>query len=652
MTLRPYRSTADAIARFPSEEELRKVPLEDRLSAIIVAARGQGAGPSERKSWDVSLPILAKLLVEANLGQVEMLIEYPMPETDARADVVLAGIHPETGADSYLVVELKQWDEAVPVWDTDHLVQGPKTHGIKVHPVAQVRGYCTYLLQYVEVLRTPPATLYGIAYLHNATEASVRKLRTAAPDDLGRLFTGEEREALKEYLRGKLSTESGAPAGKRLQDSPIQPRQQLTQIVTAGLRGESHYSLIGNQLLAYEHVVNQVKLAFEEDQKKVIIVTGGPGTGKSLIAASLVMDLHEEYRVRFSSGSITITETMRRFASKVKPGLKNLFTYYRDFSGAKPNSVDVLLCDEAHRVRKTSTYRRQKKELRTDRPQLDELMSAARVPVFFLDEHQVIRPDEVGTLATIMAQAARKGYSVQHIELDKQFRSRGSAAYQDWVLRLVGLRSGPPALWQGDDFDVRVASSPQEMETFLREKNRRGYTARIAAGYCWPWSGTRPDGTLVHDVQIDDWSMPWNKKDPKVGGEAPPSALWATDPRGFGQIGCIYTAQGLEYDWAGVILGEDIVFDGRYLAVRREFNQDPALRGTKKEPYSDAQIERVVRNIYHVLLTRGLLGVVIYAVDPATRKFISQLAGPLGSIGPATFDAHPGVDIAWRPKAD
>ncbi|MGA6209301.1 DNA/RNA helicase domain-containing protein [Nocardia testacea] len=629
MALPLFRSSARELATLPAAKELKKLAASDRLSQRIVDARGEGAGNPERRSWDISVPILAKLLVEADLADVEMLIEYRLPDSSARPDVVLAGVHPDTGDDNYVVVELKQWSEVEPVWPNDHLVQGPGTYGIKVHPVVQVRGYCEYMLDFVEVLKARPEALHGVAFLHNATESSAGKLRMHRPDNLGRLFTGDERDAFKKYLRSQLAPKSGVLAADRLLESEIGPRENLVDVVRGGLSKGGHYALIDNQILAYEHVINQIRLATEEDSKSVIMVTGGPGTGKSMIAAALVIDLKDTYRIRYASGSSTITETMRRYPGKGSKKLQDLFTYYRAFAKAKRNGLDVLICDEAHRVRKTSTFQWQKAEDRTGKPQLQELMAAARVPVFFLDEHQVIRPDEVGTPAEIRRQAKLMGYPVEEIHLDKQFRGRGSEAYREWVLQLVGLRKTKPGPWQGDDFDVRVADSPQQMEDFLRQKNRPKEPARITAGYCWPWSKPRPDGTLVDDIRIGDWSKPWNKRDTKQDGDAPPSSFWATDERGFEQVGCIYTAQGLEYDWAGVILGEDFVYDGHHMAVRRGYSKDPAFSGKKA---SDIALEQSVRNIYQVLLTRGMRGVVIYSVDRATNEFIAGLVGPRGSL--------------------
>ncbi|WP_440098496.1 DNA/RNA helicase domain-containing protein [Streptosporangium sp. H16] len=138
---------------------------------------------------------------------------------------------------------------------------------------------------------------------------------------------------------------------------------------------------------------------------------------------------------------------------------------------------------------------------------------------------------------------------------------------------------------------------------------------------CWPWSKPNSDDTLVHDVRIGDWSRPWNVKEERAVGSAPASALWATLDGGFEQVGCVYAAQGFEYDWNGVIIGPDLVVrDGR-LHARRAFSKDPALtRGTTGE-----QADRPIRNTYKVLLTRGMIGTFVYSTDPETQEFLSRL---------------------------
>lgn len=216
---------------------------------------------------------------------------------------------------------------------------------------------------------------------------------------------------------------------------------------------------------------------------------------------------------------------------------------------------------------------------------------------------------------------------VERVVLDDQFRCGGSELYVQWVERLLGLRAGGPLAWTGDGaFDVRVVESPELLESLLAGREQEGYAARLAAGYCWPWSDPLPDGSLVGDVRIGAWARPWNLRGDRAVGGAPPAALWASDPAGFGQVGCVYTAQGFEFDYAGVIFGPDLVWRGSEWMSVRSANRDPDFRSAAR--VSDAQFDRLVRNVYKVLLTRGLRGVAIYSTDEQTRDHLRALVGP------------------------
>jgi uncharacterized protein len=324
---------------------------------------------------------------------------------------------------------------------------------------------------------------------------------------------------------------------------------------------------------------------------------------------------------------------MRRYAGRGSSRLKNLFKYFNSFIDAEPNQLDVLICDEAHRIRETSAHRYTKAALRTGRPQVDELISAARVPVFLLDQYQVVKPGETGTVEVIEQAAHERGLRLHRVDLDGQFRCGGSLLYERWVMDLLGLDGGGPQPWEPDGrFDVLVAETPWELEAVLRSKHQAGYSARISAGYCWRWSDSRPDGTLVTDVRIGDWARPWNVKSERAVGGAPGRSFWATDPAGFDQVGCIYTAQGFEYDWSGVIIGPDLVMrDGRFVSRRSE-NRDPAFRN--RNSVSDGDFDRLVRNVYKVLLTRGMVGTVIYATDAETRDTLHELVSEVATATP------------------
>jgi hypothetical protein len=469
-----------------------------------------------------------------------------------------------------------------------------------------------------------PERVAGAAYLHNATEFGVSGLYEVEQSEHGRLFTADRRGEFLDFLRSRLAPGSGAVAGDELRDGKIGPSKQLMAVAADEVRDREQFVLLDEQRVAYELVLNAVRRGRRSNHKEVVVVTGGPGTGKSVIALSLLGELYRKgITALHATGSSSFTTTMRKVAGARKREVQELFKYFNSFMTAVPNDLDVLICDEAHRIRETSANRYTSAANRTGRPQIEELIDAARVPVFLLDEHQVVRPGEMGTVEEIKAAAAAKGLQCRVVPLDSQFRCGGSDAYLRWVVRLLGLDSGGPVEWEPDGkMQLGVVDSPQELETFLEGRRAEGYGARMSAGYCWKWTKkVAPGEPLPFDVRIGDWGRPWNVFGERAVAGAPPAALWATDPAGFGQVGCVYTAQGFEYDWSGVIIGPDLVWRGDRWVTDRTASKDPVFK--KSTP--DADVDRLIRNTYKVLLTRGMVGTVVYSTDAETRAKLREL---------------------------
>nr|WSX49342.1 DUF2075 domain-containing protein [Streptomyces sp. NBC_00974] len=603
--------------------------LEGRLTEILAEnflhRHGYRPHSAEVRSWERSIPALTNALVEAGLGEVEMLLEYGLPLTSKRADAVLAGVHPTSGEPSYVVVELKQWSEAHPEEDDPLRCRVPSYKDPVLNPIEQVRGYCDYLVSFNGALERNPGSVTGVAFLHNATEFGVSGLREVEEDNRGRMFTGDQRGAFLDYLRSRLAPKQGASAADDLLQARVKPSMQLMAVAADEVRDREQFVLLDEQRLAYETVMAAVRKARRSKRKQVVVVTGGPGSGKSVIALSVLGDLYRRgVPALHATGSQSFTKTMRKVAGARKPEVQRLFRYFNSFMDAEPNDIDVLVCDEAHRLRKTSANRYTAAALRTGRPQVAELIDAARVPVFLLDQHQVVRPGEMGTVEQIRRAADEQEVDFTLVELDSQFRCGGSDAYLRWVTRLLALEDGGPISWEPDG-KVRLLTvdSPQELEDFLDGKRAQGYGARLSAGYCWRWTTkvTPAMAALPADVVIGNWSKPWNLFGDRSLLGAPPAPLWATDPAGFGQVGCVYTAQGFEYDWSGVIMGPDLVWRTDRWVVDRTASKDPSF--TKATP--DEDVDRLIRNTYKVLLTRGMIGTVVYSTDPETREKLRSL---------------------------
>jgi uncharacterized protein len=599
----------------------------DLIAQQMTIRTGRRPSTSEYRSWERSIPALRADLVSAGLSDVEMLFEYQLPLTSKRADVVLAGQHPKTGGPSYLVVELKQWSHAERFEDSDTLVR-IEQYGERpvTHPVLQVRDYCDYMLGFTAVLADAPSSLAGVAYLHNATDSGVTDLFRLPGDRLGSVFTGQRRSEFQDFLRSRFAVgQSGAPHTDALLSSRIAPSRQLLAVAADEVQRREMFVLLDEQRDAFNYVMHAVERARQANTKTTVIISGGPGSGKSVIALSLLGELSRQGRtVMHATGSRSFTHTLRKVAGSRAPQVQKMFQYFNSFMAAEPNSLDALILDEAHRIRETSVNRWTKAAFRSGRPQIEELLAAARVPVFLLGEFQVVRPGEQGTVEDIEEHAEKQGIHVEKINLDAQFRCGGSEEYLHWVKALLGLTPGGPIRWIGDPhFEVQVVDSPVEMEASLEARIADGYSGRIAAGYCWPWSDPAEDGTLVRDVQVGGWSRPWNLKGDRSVGGAPAAALWATDPAGFGQVGCVYTAQGFEYDYAGVIIGPDLVWRDDAWTMVRSANKDPDFRN--RTAVDDSQADRLIRNVYKVLLTRGMRGVAIYSVDPQTNARLGAL---------------------------
>ncbi|MYS41497.1 DUF2075 domain-containing protein [Streptomyces sp. e14] len=595
------------------------------LTEQFVHMHGYRPGASEVRSWERSIPALAGVLNDAGLGEVEVMLEYALPLNSKRADAVLAGVHPVTGEPSYVVVELKQWSQAEPDEDDPALCRIDAYAHPVLNPIEQVRRYCEYLVNFNGAVAEHPSRVSGVAYLHNATEFGVGALRAVELDNRGQLFTGERRGEFIDHLRSRLSDKvSGARPADELQAGRTVPSKQLMSVAAQEVREREQFVLLDEQQVAYRMVLNAVRKAKQSDHKEVVVVTGGPGTGKSVIALSLLGELYRQgVPALHATGSQSFTKTMRKVAGTRKREVQDLFKYFNSFMTAEKNALDVLICDEAHRIRETSANRYTPAAHRTGKRQIDELIDVARVPVFLLDEHQVVRPGEMGTVEEIKAAAATKGLECHVVPLESQFRCGGSDAYLRWVVRLLGLQPGGPVVWEPDDrMQLLVADSPQQLEEFLEARRAQGYGARMSAGYCWPWSPEpKPGDPLPADVSIGDWARPWNLRGERSVSGAPPSALWATDPAGFGQVGCVYTAQGFEYDWSGVIIGPDLVWRGDRWVTDRTASKDPVFRKST----SDADVDRLIRNTYKVLLTRGMIGTIVYSTDPETREKLREL---------------------------
>lgn len=566
---------------------------------------------------------ISELLIQCDLGEVVLLVEYQLPYSSKRVDVLALGSDPKTGQPTIIAIELKQWTNASLIEGAlDTLKIDSYGNTPILHPAVQVSRYCEYLNDFNRYVSDDNTNLFGIAYLHNWIDANNPGLDLIQPTSHGMLFTANQKNRLKEFLIARISSKFSEQITDDFLNSKVAPTKQLMALAADEVKNREQFRLLDEQQIAYSMVMKALRDAETSNTKTAVIITGGPGTGKSVIALSLLGELSRRGKTTLhATGSKAFRNSLRKVAGARAPQIQKLFSYFNSFMSAERNSLDVIICDEAHRIRETSANRYTKADLRTGTPQLHELLNVARVPVFLLDSNQVVRKGETGTPEYIEVEARNLGLHVIRVDLDGQFRCGGSRLYETWLNGFLKIEDSKTIAWSKDpNFNVIVADSPGEIVEKLQGFESEGYKSRITAGYCWTWNDPNADGTLPNDVKIGDWTRPWNVKGDRGVGEYMSGELWAIDPKGFDQIGCVYTAQGFEYDWNAVIFGPDLVWRAGVWVGDRSGSRDPAMRGITPEHF-----ETLVKNTYKVLLTRGLVGTILYSVDEETQEHFKTL---------------------------
>ena len=579
--------------------------------------------PGEKKSWQNSLSKMSELIQYAELNDHGVMLEFQLPQSSKRLDFLICG-RDEFKSDNSVIVELKQWDACEEAEGPNEVIT--TLNGIKrevLHPSAQVGLYEMYLADtHTAFYEENPIKLDACSYLHNYYRDSddvifADKFKTIL--NMNPIFTADDVDIFINYLQSRLCEGDGLEVLRRVEESKYRPSKKLMEHVGNIIKNKSQYILLDDQQIVYDRVFTEAQKGFHTKDKTVIIVKGGPGTGKSIIAINLMADLLlKGYNAHYATGSRAFTQTLREIIGK-RGSVQ--FKYFNSYVNASRDEIDVLICDESHRIRKTSNNWYTSKDSRSNLLQIEELMNSAKVSVFFIDDNQNVRPNEIGSVQYIKEHAGDFKSKTYEYELEIQFRCSGSEGFINWVNNTLGIERTANVLFdKKDSFDFRILNSPFELEEAIKEKVSQGFSGRLTAGFCWQWSDPDQLGNLKSDVVIGEFRRPWNAKPEakRLARNIPKAVLWAYDPNGINQVGCIYTAQGFEFDYIGVIFGNDLVYDfGHQKWVSKSQNfADPVVKK------SGEKLVDYLKNTYRVLLTRGLKGCYVYFMDKDTENFV------------------------------
>ena len=579
----------------------------------------------EFRAWSNSLMFMRNVLDDDAIpNDVSLAVEYQIPLTSKRVDFLIAGLD-AASTENVVVVELKQWEDSGITSRPD--VVTAFTGGANrtvCHPCYQAYSYAKIIENFNEEVYRDGIRLRPCAYLHNYREENRKHIDNVHYKDAieaAPLFLQQDVEKLRSFIKTYIKQKDGVDLLMKIDHGKLKPAKALQDALSSMIRGNQEFYLIDEQKVAYETVKklvsNAVKNASDpvkSGEKSVVIVSGGPGTGKSVVAIQLLCDLISK---GFSANYVTKNAAPRNvYFEKLRQDqfrkgyIKNLFKSSDYFWNAPENFLDCIIVDEAHRLKKKS-------RIFYGENQVKELIHAGRVTVFFIDEDQKITTKDIGSKEEIRKWADFYGvkvYESDDLNLVSQFRCNGSDGYLNFLDNLLGIRE--TANYTFDyDYEIRLFNSPTAMREALREKNAINNKSRMIAGYCYEWvSENDPNGPL-YDIELEDgFKAKWNFN----------NTLFAIDENSFEQVGCIHTTQGLEFDYCGIIIGQDLRYENGMVIA------DPS-----KEAFSDkssgirtckdkALAERLIRNTYKTLLSRGQKGCYIYCEDKALLKYISE----------------------------
>ena len=599
--------------------------LAPELKKKVYEKMGRYTSDSEYRSWVESMGFMYKVMNDKEIpDDAGIAIEYNVPQTDKRVDFIISGYNDEEKP-GVIIIELKQWDKLEKV-DNSALVETYTGHALRkvVHPSYQAWSYAKLIKDYNSTVQDLEIDINPCSYLHNY----VRKDNDPLDDEQYKIFTdvapaytnGQVYD-LRKFIKKTVKKGDNKEVLYEIDHGKIRPSKSLQDSIRSMIEGNQEFVMIDEQRVVYDEIIRLSELCQEDHKKRTIICQGGPGTGKSVVAVQLLAELTQrgQFVQYVSKNMAPRTVYLEKLKGMKKlTGVENLFKGSAGYVEIGNNQINTLIVDEAHRLELKSQYTKDN----GNNNQIREIIHASRCSVFFIDESQRVTLKDIGSVEEIERLAKEEGSEIYHMELLSQFRCNGSNGYLAWIDNVLEIRETANHNLDGIDYDFKVFDNPHDLRRAIVEKNRISRKARLVAGYCWNWPKATQNDPDYHDIVIDDFEMSWNLS----GGEA-----FALDEKSIDYAGCIHTTQGLEFDYVGVIIGNDMRFENGHIVTdfTKRANTDQSIKGLKKmykeNPDEALKIaDEIIKNTYRTLMTRGMKGCYIYCTDKDLSEYLKK----------------------------
>lgn len=582
-------------------------------------------GEAEFRSWVNSLEYMYKVLNDDDIPEESgIAIEYNLPNTAKRVDFLISG-YDSKQLPNVVIIELKQWEKLNKVEGLDGLVEtftGGANRRV-VHPSYQAWSYAEMIKDYNEYAQIADIKLWPCAYLHNYLREEDDPLDDEIYKDYlndAPAFTKGDVRKLRAYIKEVVKEGDNNEILYEIDNGRIKPSKSLQDAIVGMLESNPEFNLIDDQKVVFERIMELSRKCENDGKKRVLIARGDPGTGKTVIAINLLARLTQEgvfaqYCSKNSAPRLVYAKKLK--GHRTKSSIDNMFKGSGSYVDAPKDAVGAILADEAHRLNeKSGLYGNQGVN------QIHEIIRAARLSVFFIDESQRVTVKDIGSVDEIKHWATFNNAEVFEDELSSQFRCNGSDGYLAWLDDVLEIRETANYNLEAPNYEFMVFDSPEEMRNRVVERNQSSNKARILAGYCWNWPKAGRSDTNTHEIKIGDFEISWNLD----GGES-----FAISPTSINEAGCIHTTQGLEFEYVGVIIGDDLRYEDGALVTdfKKRAKTDQSIKGLKKMEGDDPErahrlADQIIKNTYRTLMTRGMKGCYVYATDKGLRDYLKN----------------------------